>query len=77
MALTGQDTWRLAGAVQAGVVRAHNAYCYRCPFGLAYPACEVGCAHDVEELIRTSTGGRVAGFPSAATRWLPRRLQQC
>jgi 4-aminobutyrate aminotransferase len=77
MALTGQDTWRLAGAVQAGVVRAHNAYCYRCPFGLAYPACEVRCAYDVEDLIRTSTCGRVAGFPSAATRWLPRRPRQC
>ncbi len=62
MALTGQDTWRLAGAVQPGVVRAHNAYCYRCPFGLGYPSCEVRCARDVEELIRTSTCGRVAGF---------------
>ncbi len=62
MSLTGQATWRLAGATQPGVVRAHNAYCYRCPFGLAYPGCEVRCAQDVEDLIRTSTCGRVAGF---------------
>ncbi|MBM3745474.1 MAG: aspartate aminotransferase family protein [Acidobacteria bacterium] len=61
MSLTGQDAWRLPGATQPGVVRAHNAYCYRCPFGLAYPSCEVRCARDVEELIRTSTRGRVAG----------------
>ena len=27
-----------------GVVHAHNAYCYRCPFGLTYPDCEVRCA---------------------------------
>ena len=62
MSLTGQDTWRLPGATQPGVVRAHTAYCYRCPFGLAYPECEVRCARDVEDLIRTSTRGRVAGF---------------
>ena len=61
MTLTGQGSWRL-GPSQAGVVHAHNAYCYRCPFGLTYPDCEVRCAQDVEELIRTSTCGRVAGF---------------
>src|SRR5580704_6215453 len=61
MTLTGQGTWRL-GPSQAGVVHAHNAYCYRCPFGLTYPSCEVRCAQDMEELIRTSTSGRIAGF---------------
>ncbi len=43
-------------------MHAHNAYCYRCPFGLTYPNCEVRCASDMEELIRSSTGGRIAGF---------------
>jgi 4-aminobutyrate aminotransferase-like enzyme len=61
MALTGQGAWRL-GPPQAGIVHAHNAYCYRCPFGLTYPDCEVRCAQDMEELIRSSTSGRVAGF---------------
>jgi 4-aminobutyrate aminotransferase-like enzyme len=61
MTLTGQGTWRL-GPSQAGVVHAHNAYCYRCPFGLTYPDCEVRCASDLEELIRTTTGGQIAGF---------------
>src|SRR4051794_13472258 len=61
MALTGQGTWRL-GPPAAGVVHAHNAYCYRCPFGLTYPECDVACARDVEDLIRTTTGGRVAAF---------------
>jgi 4-aminobutyrate aminotransferase len=61
MTLTGQGAWRV-GPAQAGVVHAHNAYCYRCPFGLTYPDCEVRCASDVEDLIRSSTGGRVAGF---------------
>lgn len=61
MALTGNSTWRL-GPPQGGIVHAHNAYCYRCPFGLTYPSCEVKCAQDVEELIRTTTSGRIAGF---------------
>ena len=39
-----------------------NAYCYRCPYGLTYPSCEVKCAQDVEEVIRTTTSGRIAGF---------------
>ena len=61
MTLTGQGAWRL-GPTQAGVVHAHNAYCYRCPLGLTYPNCEVKCAQDAEDLIRTTTSGRIAGF---------------
>ena len=61
MTLSGQGTWRI-GQPQAGIVHAHNAYCYRCPFGLTYPSCEVKCAQDVEELIRTTTSGPIAGF---------------
>src|SRR5580700_1396056 len=61
MSLTGQGSWRL-GPPQAGIVHTANAYCYRCPFGLTYPSCEVKCAQDVEELIRSTTGGAVAGF---------------
>jgi 4-aminobutyrate aminotransferase len=62
MALTGHGNWRLGPAAQPGIVFAHNAYCYRCPFGLTYPSCEVRCATDVKELIRTTTSGRVAGM---------------
>jgi 4-aminobutyrate aminotransferase-like enzyme len=61
MTLTGQGAWRV-GLPQAGVVHAHNAYCYRCPFGLTYPSCEVKCAQDMEELIRSATSGSIAGF---------------
>ena len=61
MTLTGQGAWRI-GPPQAGIVHAHNAYCYRCPFGLTYPSCEVKCAQDVEDLIRTTTSGAIAGF---------------
>ena len=61
MTLSGQGSWRL-GPAQPGVVHAHNAYCYRCPLGLTYPSCEVKCAQDMEDLIRTTTSGRIAGF---------------
>ena len=37
-------------------------YCYRCPLKLTYPSCGVACAKDLEELIRTTTTGQVAGF---------------
>jgi 4-aminobutyrate aminotransferase-like enzyme len=62
MALSGQSSWRLGQPVPANVVHAHSGYCYRCPFGLAYPDCDVRCARDVEELINTTTSGRIAAF---------------
>ena len=62
MTLTGHSNWRAGLTPQPGIVHAHNAYCYRCPFGLSYPNCEVKCARDVEDLIKTATSGRVAGY---------------
>ena len=35
----------------AGAVRFFPPYCYRCSFGLTYPACSVQCAKSVEETI--------------------------
>ncbi|MCA8956276.1 MAG: aspartate aminotransferase family protein [Planctomycetes bacterium] len=60
--LTGHASWRAVPSQVAAVKHAHAPYCYRCPFGLKYPSCEVRCARDVEELIRTTTTGRVAAF---------------
>jgi len=62
MTLSAHSHWRLGGSPAPGVVHAHNAYCYRCAFGLSYPSCELRCARDVEELIRTTTFGRIAAF---------------
>lgn len=61
MGLTGQAAWKL-GPPQAGVVHAPNAYCYRCPFGLEYPGCDLKCAQDVEQVIRTTTSGKIAAL---------------
>jgi 4-aminobutyrate aminotransferase-like enzyme len=60
--LTGLSTWRKSSIVPLGIVRAPGPYCYRCPYGLTYPSCELHCAKDIEEVIRTSTGGAVAGI---------------
>lgn len=62
MSMTAQASWRLGPVTQAGIVHAVNAYCYRCPYGLSYPSCEVRCAQDVEQVIKTTTSGRIAGF---------------
>ena len=62
MALTGHANWRIGGTQILGIKHAHNAYCYRCPFNREYPNCDLECAYDVEELIQTTTSGRVAAL---------------
>jgi alanine-glyoxylate transaminase/(R)-3-amino-2-methylpropionate-pyruvate transaminase len=61
-ALTGQAPWRAVPTQVPSVKHAVSPYCYRCPFGLEYPGCQVKCATDVDELIRTTTTGRIAAF---------------
>ncbi|HDR14341.1 MAG TPA: aminotransferase class III-fold pyridoxal phosphate-dependent enzyme [Desulfobacteraceae bacterium] len=47
------------------VVRCMGFYCYRCPFGMTYPACDLQCAKHLEDVIRFEGGGRrVAAFIS-------------
>lgn len=58
----GHSTWKPIASQVAGVVHAHAPYCYRCPFKLEYPSCGVACADDVEELIKTTTTGKIAGM---------------
>ena len=62
MSLTGQAPWRHWGEGVPGIKHTVNAYCYRCPFGLTYPSCEVKCAQDMEEMIKTTTSGKVAAL---------------
>lgn len=38
------------------------AYCYRCPFGLSYPACALACAHDLERAILRAGPENVSAF---------------
>jgi taurine--2-oxoglutarate transaminase len=39
-----------------GTVAALDPYCYRCPFGLKYPSCELRCANHIEDLIQLNGG---------------------
>src|SRR5207253_8218372 len=52
MALTAHGTWKFKSNPTIGIKHATPGYCYRCPYGLEYPSCEVKCARDVEDLIR-------------------------
>jgi len=61
-ALTAHSTWRALPTQVAAVKHAVSPYCYRCPFKLKYPSCDLACARDIEELIRTTTTGKIAGF---------------
>jgi 4-aminobutyrate aminotransferase-like enzyme len=60
--LTGHAPWRAVPSQVAGIKHAMAPYCYRCPLGLEYPDCGVKCAKDIEDLIQTTTTGKVAGF---------------
>ncbi|MCH9679941.1 MAG: aspartate aminotransferase family protein [Deltaproteobacteria bacterium] len=62
MAVTAHSNWRPLPASVPGIVHGHPAYCYRCPFGLEYPSCDVKCAQDLDELIQTVTTGQPAAF---------------
>jgi 4-aminobutyrate aminotransferase len=45
------------GPLIAGVIHAPYAYCYRCPFGLSYPDCDVQCGKYVDYLLNTPYTG--------------------
>lgn len=62
MSLTGHAGWRIGGTQVPGIKHAMSPYCYRCPLNLTYPDCGVACAEDVENVIETSTSGRIAAF---------------
>lgn len=69
------------------VVRTLPPYCYRCPFGLRYPDCNVRCADHVEDVIQQEGPDTVAALiaePAAGTNGIaappeywPRLRQIC
>jgi len=60
--LTAHSNYRVIPTGVPGIKHAPAPYCYRCPFGLEYPSCEVRCAQDLQELIDTTTSGQPAAF---------------
>lgn len=62
MGLTAHGTWKFASNSQAAIAHTHAGYCYRCPYNLSYPSCDLRCAHDVKDVIEYETSGQVACF---------------
>jgi len=62
MALTAHSTWRIGPSVNPDVKHARTPYCYRCPLGMEPETCGTACAEDVEDVIKTTTSGRIAAF---------------
>jgi alanine-glyoxylate transaminase/(R)-3-amino-2-methylpropionate-pyruvate transaminase len=62
MGLVAQGTWKFKSNPSLSVKHGTPGYCYRCPFGLEYPSCDVKCARDLEDLIRYETPGEIACF---------------
>ncbi len=62
MGLVAVGTWKFKSNPTFNIKHATPGYCYRCPYGLTYPSCDLKCARDVEPLIRHETTGQVACF---------------
>jgi alanine-glyoxylate transaminase/(R)-3-amino-2-methylpropionate-pyruvate transaminase len=62
MSLTAHGNWKFKSNPSANIHHTHAAYCYRCPFGLEYPSCDVKCAHDIKNVIQYETSGEIACF---------------
>ena len=62
MSITSIGMWRTDPNPVGGIHFAPNPYCYRCPLGKTYPACDLECANKIETLIQTSTSGKPAAL---------------
>ena len=60
IALTGDPRTQYAVGM-AGVIRAPDCYCYRCPFGKEYPGCGITCAEYIDEIIKMEGPKTMAG----------------
>ncbi len=62
MGLTAHSNWKFKSNNSVNNKFATPGYCYRCPFGLTYPSCNVKCATDAKRVIEYETSGKVAAF---------------
>jgi 4-aminobutyrate aminotransferase len=63
MSLAGkQGTKRGFGPLMPGVVHAPFCYCYRCPFGQVYPACDYWCIQNLDLVVDTQSTGDIAAL---------------
>ncbi|MBM3450374.1 MAG: aspartate aminotransferase family protein [Armatimonadetes bacterium] len=63
LSITGNSGRKKGGGPYMPGVAFHPApYCYRCPFGLTYPSCELKCATELGNTVKFATSGDVAAF---------------
>lgn len=62
MSLTAHGNWKFASNPVNNIVHAPSCYCYRCPYGMEYPTCELKCAQEVKEIIQYQTSGEIACY---------------
>lgn len=76
------------GPPPPGLIRIPSYYCYRCTYGLKYPACDLRCARVLEEIIQAEGADSVAafiaepmmgggGFFAPPTEWWPMINEIC
>ena len=64
MSLTAHGTWKFPSNNKSNVNFTNSGYCYRCPYDLEYPSCDLKCAHDIKNVIDYETSGQIACFIS-------------
>lgn len=62
LAQCGHNTWRFRSQPVMAAVSVPAPYCYRCPFKQSPESCHFECAKHIDEVIQTSTHGRIAAF---------------
>jgi 4-aminobutyrate aminotransferase/(S)-3-amino-2-methylpropionate transaminase len=63
LSITGNCGRKRGGGPYATGCAYHPApYCYRCPYQMTYPACDLHCAKDLERTIQFNTSDNVAAF---------------
>jgi len=63
LSITGNKDRKKGGGPYASGISFHpSAYCYRCPYAMSYPACDIYCAKQLERTIQFDTAGDVAAF---------------
>lgn len=62
MGITAHSNWKFKSNAQPNIGHTHPGYCYRCPYGLTYPSCDLKCAHDIKNVIQYQTPGEIACF---------------
>jgi len=63
LSITGNKARKIGGGPYATGCSYHPAaYCYRCPYKMSYPACDLYCAKALEHSIQYNTSDNVAAF---------------